>query len=307
VRFRFHAWQLVVLLSAACAAAVAGLHWSRARGASAPAELVSFLPTANAGVVYIDVDAIRRSGVLNMLAGSKAAEEIEYKQFVDATLFDYRKDLDALGAAFQASETFFVLRGKFHWKRLMEYARAQGGACDRDYCVVAGSRPSRRISFYPLRPDVLAMAISADERAAYRIAPRSGKLGTLTPTQPVWALLPVVGMKDSDAVPESAKPYVSALRNTEQVLFTIGGESDRLELTLDATCRDPLTASRLLVDLESATSTLRSWMERERKPLDPADLTAVLLAGSFRREDRRVYGRWPVPRAFVDAIAGGSY
>jgi hypothetical protein len=306
VRFRLHAWQLVAVLSVACAATVAGLQWYWMRAGSSPGELVSYLPIANASVVYIDVDAIRRSGMLKMLAG-QATEEIEYKQFVDATLFDYRRDLDSVGAAFKNNETFFVLRGRFHWKNLMEYARAQGGACDRSYCVVPGSRPGRRISFYPLRPDVLAMAVSADQSAAHQIAPKSGKLSLPAPNQPVWALVPVVALKDSDAVPDSAKPYFSALRNTEQILFTMGGENDHMELTLDATCRDPQTASTLLVDLEGATSALRSWMSRERKPLNPADLSGVLLAGSFHREDRRVYGKWPVPRAFVDAITGGTY
>jgi len=286
---------------------MAGLHWYGTRGGPASAEIVSYLPVSNASVVYIDVDTIRRSGVLNMLAGAKATEEIEYKQFVDATLFDYRQDLDAVGAAFKENETFFVLRGRFHWTRLIDYARAQGGVCDRSYCVVTGSRPNRRISFYPLRPDVLAMAVSADDAAARQIAPKSGQMTMLAPDQPLWALVPVTALKDSAAVPDSAKPYFSALRNTEQVLFTIAGDSDHLELSLDATCRDPQAASSLLVDFESATSALRSWMASERKPANPADLSGLLLEGNFRREDRRVYAKWPVPRAFVDAIAGGSF
>ena len=144
-------------------------------GASPFGVMDSYLPIANASVVYIDVDAIRRSGVLNILAGSKAAEEIEYKQFVDATEFDYRRDLDAVAAAFKDNETFFVLRGRFQWKRLTEYARAQGGRCDRGYCVVAGSRPNRRISFRALKPDVLAMAVSADETAANQIAAKASE------------------------------------------------------------------------------------------------------------------------------------
>jgi hypothetical protein len=28
------------------------------------------------------------------------------------------------------------------------------------------------------------------------------------------------------------------------------------------------------------------------------------VAGSFRRDERQVYGAWPIPKAFVDAIAG---
>jgi len=43
-----------------------------------------------------------------------------------------------------------------------------------------------------------------------------------------------------------------------------------------------------------------------RKP-DPADLSSVLVAGSFHRSERQVYGAWPIPKAFVDAIAAGGY
>ena len=74
-------------------------------------------------VVYMDVAAIRRSGILNMLAGSKAAEEPEYRQFVDQTKFDYRQDLDAVAAAFKDGQVFLALRGRFHWKNLADYAR----------------------------------------------------------------------------------------------------------------------------------------------------------------------------------------
>jgi hypothetical protein len=48
-------------------------------------------------------------------------------------------------------------------------------------------------------------------------------------------------------------------------------------------------------------------MAHEHQQPDPADLSAVLVAGSFRRDDRRVYGQWPIARAFVDAVTGGSY
>ena len=53
------------------------------------------LPADRATLVYIDTDALRKSGLLDLLAGSKAAEEADYRKFVEQTGFDYRTDLDA--------------------------------------------------------------------------------------------------------------------------------------------------------------------------------------------------------------------
>lgn len=277
------------------------------RGGSSPSDLASFLPTANATVIFIDVDAIRRSGILNLVAGSKAAEEIEYKQFVDQTLFDYRQDLDAVAAAFKDNQVFLTLRGRFHWKNLMDYAVHQGGSCHNGFCVASGSRPNRRISFYALKPDTMAMAISSDDFAAYQITRKSATLPLLPPNQPVWAMVPILALKNADALPAGTKPYVAALGSAEQIVFALGPDGDHLQLDLNVTCRDTQAASALLVDLEGATNELRKLMAREHQQPNPAELSAVLVAGSFRRDDRRVHGQWPIARAFVDAVAGGSF
>src|SRR5580658_5773771 len=173
-------WRIVALSVAACAIAGAAGYWYHARGAAPASSLVSYLPADNASVVYIDVDAMRRSGILNLVAGSKAVEEPDYQQFVNETKFDYRQDLDAIAAAFKDGKVYFALRGRFHWRNLNDYAARQGGSCHGEFCVVAGSQPNRRISFYPLRHDVLAMAISPDDFAAYQVASQSVKL-TLAP------------------------------------------------------------------------------------------------------------------------------
>ena len=39
---------------------------------------------------------------------------------------------------------------------------------------------------------------------------------------------------------------------------------------------------------------------------NPADLSGVLVGGTFRRDDRLVYGQWPIPAAFVKAITEGA-
>ncbi len=280
----------------------------RLRGGATPTDLVSYLPVANATVVYIDVDAIRRSGILKMISGSKAAEELEYQQFVHETMFDYRQDLDAVAAAFKDGQVFFALRGRFHWQNLMDYAVRQGGSCRSGFCSLNGSQPHRRISFYALRPNVMAMASSPDDFAAYQITRKSSSARmTPPPGQPVWMLVPAVALKDAASLPAGTKAYASALQNAEQIVFTAGQDGDHLQLALNVTCRDAAAATALQADLENTTNTLRKWLAREHQQPGPGDLAGVLVAGTFRHDDRRVYGQWPLSRAFVDGLAGGSY
>lgn len=289
-----------------CAGAVAAVYILRMRGGPARSDLVGYLPSDNATLLFIDVDAVRRAGILKMMAGSKVAEDIEYKEFVDSTLFDYRRDLDAVAVALKDKQMFFALRGRFHWTNLMDYARHEGGSCHNGFCVTTGSQPSRRISFYALRPDTMAMAISSDDFAAYQIGRKPSGVAIPRPPQPVWALVPVAALKSANDLPRGLRPYLTALGNAEQVVFTLGPQDDRLQLALNVICRDTQTASALLVDLEGATNALRKMLDKEHQKPDPADLTAVLVAGTFRRDDRSVYGQWPLDRAFVDALANPS-
>ena len=291
---------------AVCGVAIGGVYWYRARGPANPSDLVSYVPAANATVVFVDVDAIRRSGILKMISGTKAAQELEYQKFVDETLFDYREDLDAVAAAFRDGQIFFALKGRFHWKNLMDYTIRQGGSCHNGFCTAPASRPNRRISFYPVRPDVMALAVSTDDFAAYQVARKAGQPAFTPPIQPVWVLVPAMALRDADSLPAGTKPYASALRNAEEILFTLGPQDDHLQVSLNVRCRDAADASALQQDFENNTQTLRKWIAREHEQPNPADLSGVLVAGTFRHQDRRVYGQWPIPRAFVDAVMGES-
>ncbi len=301
-------WRMVVALLLACALAAAGVYWFRERRPARPADLVAVLPASNASVIYIDVDALRRSGILDMVAGSKTAEEPDYQQFVRETSFDYRQDLNAVAAALKDGRIYFALRGRFHWTRLREYAVRQGGSCHNDFCVVPGSQPNRRISFYLLSPDVLAMAVAPDDFAAYQVAKQSGQVSFSPPQEPMWAAIPVAGLQGVDALPLAAKSYVPALQGAEQIVFSVGADRNRqLQLGLHVTCKDEPAAAALLKQVEAITKALRESRARQRQKPDPADLSEVLVAGSFRRDERQVYGTWPLSKAFVDAIAGTAY
>jgi hypothetical protein len=255
----------------------------------------------------MDVEALRRSGILSMVAGSKTVEEPDYLQFVKETKFDYRQDLDAVAAALKNGRTYLALRGRFHWNNLKDYAATHGGSCHNDFCVVPGSQPNRRISFYPLKADVLAMAISSDDFEAYQVSKNSSTFALALPAEPLWALIPAGALQGMDALPAAAKAYVPALQGAEQIVFSLGANpAQQLQLGVHVTCKDALAAAALHKQLEETTKALHDLFARQRQKPDPGDFNGILVAGVFRHDERQVYGLWPISKAFVDAIAGSA-
>ncbi len=303
--------QIVALSVAACAIAGVAAYWYYELVASRSSNLVSYLPADNASVIYIDVDALRRSSLLGMLSGSKSTEEPDYRQFVEETKFDYARDLDAVAAAVKDSKIYFALRGRFRWSSLADYAARQGGSCHKDFCVVPGSQPNRRISFYLLKRDVLALAVAPDDFAAYQVAKQSARVSfaaPVTPNDPMWAVIPAAALQSADTLPAAAQAFVPALRGAAQIVLSIGADRDRqLQLGLHVTCKDAPAATALLTQLQGITKELRDLIVRQHGKPAPSDLSGLLVAGNFRQDAAQVYGSWPIPKAFVDAIAGTVY
>jgi len=290
-----------------CATVIGGVYYIRGRSITRPEELAAYLPIKNAMLVYIDGAAIRSSGLMNLIAGSRAAEELEYQQFVDQTLFDYRQDLDAVAAAIESDNVYFLLRGRFHWRNLMDYAVKQGGTCHNGFCSVAGSRPNRIISFYALRSDLMAMAVSEDATAAYALKTQNTPLMIAVPPQPAWILIPASILEKPETLPAGVRPFAPVLKGADEVVFALGPRQDAMELSLRVTCKDVSAASALLVDLEKTTASLRQMNNRQHAQAAAGDLGAVLTTGTFHREDKRVFGEWPIPRSFIDAVVGSAY
>jgi hypothetical protein len=277
------------------------------RGPSNPSEMAAYLPDKGGTLLYVDVDGMRKSGLLNMLTGSKAAEELEYKDFVDQTGFDYRHDLDAIVSTFRGGQVFLVIRGTFRWDRIQAYVSKRGGSCKGSYCAVDGSQPQRRISFHKVRSNVMAMAIGPDDMAAYQITRNASKVSPFTPDAPLWVLVPAAVLREANGLPSGIRSFALALENAERVVFSAGPEGDHLQISLNVTCRNVEAASSLLVEMENTTNMLRKLIAREHQTPNPADFSGVLTSGTFRREDRRVFGQWPIQRVFVDAITGGTH
>jgi len=293
------------MVVALCVAAVAVARWWRISAPYDAARLISTLPAEKATVVYLDTAELRRSGMLALLAGSKAAEEPDYRKFVDETGFDYRTDLDALAAAFVDNRVYATLRGRFSWKQLTAYAESQGGECHYSVCTMLGSTADRNISFYPLKSDVLALAVSTDPRAVSSIGTGS-KLQMSVPRDPFWISVPATTFNRPEAFPVGTRAFLSPLAHAEKIVFAAGPQGDRLQLRLEVACATPDAAAELVKQLTGVTGLLKSMIEREHMTPNPRDLSGVLVAGTFEQRQSTVIGTWPVERGFVEALASGQ-
>jgi hypothetical protein len=293
------------MVVALCVATVAVARWWRVSSPYDAARLVAALPTEKATVVYLDTEQLRRSGLLALLAGSKAAEEPDYRKFVDETGFDYRTDLDALAASFVENRFYATLRGRFRWKQLTAYAESQGGECHYSVCTMLGSAADRNISFYPLKSDVLALAVSNDPRAVSSIV--SGlKLQLPVPHDPFWISVPAATFDRLEAFPAGTRAFLSPLAHAEKVIFAAGPQGDRLQLRVEVACASPEAAAELVKQFSSVTGLLKSMIDREHMTPNPRDLSGVLVAGTFEQHQSTVIGTWPVERGFVEALASGQ-
>jgi hypothetical protein len=296
---------VVVGIAAVCGASIWGVAWYRSRSLTTAA-LLRRIPAENALVVYIDFSQLRRAGILQLLDGSKAGEDPEYQHFVRQTQFDYTQDLDSAMVAFAPTGKFLMVQGRFDWKSLRAYVESQDGSCFNAFCRMAGSTPERRISFFPVRSNLMALAVSPNEYAALSLQSAVSGPDPQVPAAPVWLSIPTSVLKSSDGLPAGTRIFAHSLEQAETVTLAFAPEGHGLAARLDVRCRDERAAADLASQLTSTTSLLRETMEREHQKPNSADLSGVLSGGAFRNEGRRVLGYWPIEPAFVQNVLGGQ-
>ncbi|MDQ6705877.1 MAG: hypothetical protein M3Z85_07920 [Acidobacteriota bacterium] len=261
-----------------------------------PAVLLSRLPTKDAVVLSVDFAALRRGGILDLLSKSKVPEEPEYQTFVRNSNFDYKRDLDSALVAFAPDGTFFLINGRFDWRKLVEYAKLQGGSCYGDLCRMTGSTATRRISFVPLRQDLMALAVSGDDLAASRLKEPGPRRAIQVPSQPVWLSIPSSALKTGSKLPAGTRLFTSAMAGAEDVTLTLGPQGQSFDARLEASCHSQADAASLAAQLEKVTAMLQG---------PPGDLRGILSSGAFRQQGQTVFGRWTVRKDFIENLAGG--
>jgi len=302
--------QRLILVAAGAAVLCGAAVWYlvRGRGPSldSPRAMLRHLPAHDSVLLYADVAALRRAGVLKTLAGSKV--ENEYLDFVRRSGFDYTRDLDAVLMVLRPTGKFAVVKGRFDWNKMRSYVQQQGGACAGQVCRVAGSAPDRKISFYQLGAGALALAVSADDSAALQITsePQASAPAIEIPSDPVWVALPPDVLHVGTELPPGTRMFARALASAESAVLGFGAEGKGIAARLAVRCRKPEDAATLSNQLQAATTLLRGMLEREKKAPNARDLSGVLAGGSFRNQGEHVYGAWTIPQEFVSEVLGGS-
>jgi hypothetical protein len=294
-------WAALALLSGA----IGTVAYFKTRVLASPESILARIPSDNASVLSIDFAALRRGGILDLLSGPVMEEEPEYKTFVEKTGFDYRRDLDHAFVSFHPSGVYFLVQGRFNWKRLEAYASEQGGGCFNGLCRMPGSVPARKISFFPLKAGLMAMAVSPDDWAATRMnEPARQARAIAIRKQPVWLSLASATLNKPDEFPEGTRLFAKAIQGAESATLSLAPQGRALEAQIEVVCRNAQEASVLAATLQKMTALLRELIEKEKQKPNPSDLSGVLTAGVFRQEDARVLGRWPLERAFLENLAG---
>ena len=307
MNYKKRAALLIIIIASLCSLAVWGVARFRYYSLRTTADWLQRLPTQDSMVFYVDFDALRKGGLLQMLAGSKVVEEPEYKVFVMKTGFDYSRDLDAVLACFTPRAKYMVLQGRFDWDSLQSYARDQGGTCRDALCRMSGSTPDRKISFFPMRPDLMGLAVSPDDLAAINLQTNAARRRSLEmPDAPVWLSLPPALLKTGADLPPGTRMFAHTLEDTEDVNIAMAPSGNRFEARLNVQCRSESQAAALATQLAGITAMLREMIAREHATPNSRDLSGVLTSGTFNRLGTRVLGSWPLEKGFVEGLLGGS-
>ncbi len=290
-----------------CISFVSGLYLWRVSRDATLADLIARLPIEDSTVLFADIEALRDSGLLELLAGTGVDEEPDYREFVDKTGFDYRTDLDSVLAAFCTSDAFFLARGRLNWRQLNRYVEDQGGFCQNGRCLVGGSVPERRISYVALTYNVMALASSTDMWAVLTLEERRNEPPQWNiPDEPFWVSIPAASLMTAKWLPVGTQSFARALAEKDRVIFSIGQAATGFEAKVRVECSSARDAAGLAAELQRVTDLLRELIRLEKKTPNPNDLSGVLSSGVFEHSGYAVIGRWPVSREFLEAVASGA-
>ncbi|MDQ2775235.1 MAG: hypothetical protein M3Y57_10025 [Acidobacteriota bacterium] len=305
MRIRLKPWLFFVLLAAIVALAVLSIERFRYRVVHSDSDLVALLPQTTATRFFVDLDALRRAHVLRVLAATKPAEENDYRQFVQATGFDYTRDADTIAGSADSNQIFIALRGRFDWGRLARYAITHGGSCESSYCKLPTTRPGRWASFRSIQPDVIGLALSADPAAASSFVPTRRAHRKPIPTDPVWIRPAPSLLSDPASLPLPARILAISLQFADEVTLSLGpstSTSAPFELKLVAVYPSPAMADTTRSQLEIDTKMLKLELAREHQQPNPADLTGLLVSGTFQVVKDEVLGVWPIKQELLNRL-----
>ena len=142
-------------------------HWKGSDSIAGRANLLSLLPADASAAGFLDLQQMRSSPLLAQITSwaPQPPADSEYAQFIQATGFDYERDLDRIAIALnrqsQNPTVFAVAEGRFNRKKIEDYAGRFGSlktADGRTLFAVPINGSARQAYFTFLRDDRIAWA-----------------------------------------------------------------------------------------------------------------------------------------------------
>jgi hypothetical protein len=288
VRVTRRAWIAVAAAAALAAAALLVWQYGRRRPVDARALLME-LPAGDGLTVFADTRALRESGILQRLAGEAGAESSDYRAFVAATGFEYRRDLDAFVLRSEDGRRWIVAEARIDEDKLRRYFLAQGGRCVSRLCAMQGSVPERQISWVRLKSGRLGLAVNPDPLAAAAYGGKAELPRWPVPDAPLWLYLPGRMLEAPEGAPAWVQMAVEGLRGARYLLWSAAVDGNALRFRLEIACADGDGARRMA---ERWGTVLKSLREAAAEQGDKDSLPALLAEGRLEARGERVEGEW---------------
>ncbi len=256
-------------------------HVYHASAAGALPDLVEKAPGDATMIAYVDFDAIRHSrwtAQLESLA-QPAQVDPDYTAFINATGFDYQKDLDrvALYTPAQGKTTFVFAEGRFDQKKIEQYALRAGQLHRQDghdVYVVPSATPGKDVSFSFVSSSRIALSdggnletlLSSSSQAAFD-APMRERLSRVSGA-PAFAVFKTA--KFLDGVAANSTPgrpgLLGQLQSMQWIALALQpGDSDIL-LSAEGECARPEQAQQVASTLELLRAIFRGALNNPKSP-----------------------------------------
>ena len=278
---------------------------------------LEWVPAEAVAVASVHVEEVRQQNWLVELMNrvAPAEEEADYREFVEATQFDYARDLDRLwlGVLPGASrgEWVAVAVGRFDGQRIESYALRQGGqkvSVGGTTAIVSASgenRPRVALVFLDSERVALAESVSGLEKVlacVRKAAPsvvseeiRRVRLERFAAGLNAWAMSEDVARWPPGL---NAQPEIAA--QLQWVAAGARATAGGIELIAEGETRDPGQAGKLRVVLETYALAGRALLSLKDDPVSKA-LGEILGATSLEQRGNSLAVRATISR---EALAG---
>lgn len=230
---------LLILGFVLLAGAVCFWWWQRA---AAPSDLARLLPDGQI-LFYANLQPLRQAGLLD---DSRIAHAAGYAAFIQASGFDFERDLDAVALSMQGippgpHQSMLLLQGRFR-PQFFQYLQQQGGAPEqiRGHRLYRANGPDGPLQILVLNRHRIAVTNATDravmraqlDRAGewwqpWRATPQPALLQSLGANQPVgalgWLAIDYAGL----ASQQQTSGWLSLLEGSRTLLLRVDADSIR--------------------------------------------------------------------------------